>query len=63
MLPVNAVVCVDGFAGRREHPCRIVGETSKRWRIEVDAPVKLPRSVLYPGETRLVPKSAVRVTG
>jgi hypothetical protein len=56
-----AVVCVNSWAGRIEYPCRIVGETPKRWRIEVDMPVKLPRLVLHPGEVRLVPKSAVRL--
>jgi hypothetical protein len=56
------VVCVNSWAGRLEHPCRVVGETPKRWRIEVDKPTLLPprNSELRPGQQRLVPKTAVR---
>lgn len=55
-----AFVCVDSWAGRREFPCRVVGETPKRFRIEVDTPTKLPGADLCPGESRLVPKSSIR---
>lgn len=58
----RAVVCVNNWAGRQEFPIRVVGETPKRFRIAVDQPTPLPpRSlVLQPGETRLVPRTAVR---
>ena len=57
-----AYVCVNSWAGRQEHPCRVVGETSKRYRIEVDKPTALPPgfSLLMPGQTKLVPKTAIR---
>ncbi len=57
-----AVVCVNSYAGRQEHPCRVVGETPKRYRITVDKPTALPPkfSILAPGQTKLVPKHAVR---
>jgi len=57
-----AVVCVDSYAGRQEKPCRVVGETAKRYRIEVDQPTGLPPgfTIMLPGQQRLVPKRAVR---
>lgn len=57
-----AVVCTDSYAGRQEHPCRVVGETPKRYRIEVDQPTALPPqfSLLMPGTPKLVPKRAIR---
>jgi hypothetical protein len=60
----HAVVCVDGWAGRREFPCRVVGETPMRYRIAVDAPTALPPgyTILLPGMTRLVPRTAIRLT-
>ena len=58
----KAVVCIDSWAGRQEKPCRVVGETPKRYRIEVDVPTTLPPrfSTLFPGKTKLVPKRAVK---
>lgn len=57
-----AVVCVDSYAGRQEKPCRVVGETPKRYRIEVDQPTGLPPgfTIMLPGQQKLVPKRAVR---
>lgn len=57
-----AVVCMDSYAGRVEKPCRVVGETPKRYYIEVDVPTSLPPnfSVLLPGIRKLVPKRAIR---
>ena len=55
------VVCVNSWAGRIEHQCRIVRETPKRYLIEVDVLTKLPGTWLEPGQQRLVPKSAVRI--
>lgn len=60
----HAVVCMDSYAGRQEKPCRVVGETQKRYRIMVDAPTALPPgfSILMPGIEQLVPKRAIRFT-
>lgn len=57
-----AIVCVDSWAGRQEHPCRVIGETPKRYRIMVDKPTALPPrfTILMPGMTKLVPKYAVK---
>ena len=58
----RAVVCVNSWAGRQEHPCQVVGETPKRYRIVVDVPTALPPrfTVLMPGTEKLVPKYAIR---
>lgn len=60
-----AVLCLGGWHGCTEHDVLVVGETSKRYRIE--AIRKLPMAgrnrVLAPGERALVPKYAVRFTG
>ncbi len=56
------VVCKNTWAGRIESPCRVVGETPTRYRIEVDQNIVLPRGVLRPGTSALVPKTAVRFT-
>lgn len=55
----NAVLCLNSWAGRIEHPCRVVGETPTRYRIEVDKNTILPRRTLKPGQQALVPKAAV----
>ena len=62
MKKQKAVVCVNSFAGRKEHVCFVVGETPKRYRIVVDRPTALPPgfSILLPGEIKLVPKHAIR---
>ena len=52
---------MNSWAGRTETPCRIVGETPKRYRIETDTAIQLPSGRLEPGQRRLVPKTAVRV--
>jgi len=59
-----AVVCVNSWAGRQEKNCRVVAETPKRYRIVVDEPTALPPgfSILMPGMSKLVPKTAVRFT-
>ena len=58
----DALVCVESWAGRQEKPCRVVGETPTRYRIEVDQPTGLPPgfTIMMPGQQRLVPKRAVR---
>ncbi len=55
-----AVVCLNGWAGRREYPCAIVGETPKRYRIRATVTIPLPSRTLAVGEATLVPKAAVR---
>ena len=57
-----AVICIDSFAGRIEHRCRVVGETPKKYRIEVDKPTPLPprSEVLDVGMQKLVPKHCIR---
>ena len=60
-----AFLCFDGWAGARRTPIIIVGETPKRYRIRVEARTKLAgrNRWIEPGETKLVPKSAVRLDG
>lgn len=60
-ISIHGVVCMDSWAGRAEKPCRIVGETPKRYRIEVETRTLLPNGWLDPGQQRLVPKTAVRI--
>ena len=59
----EAFLCFSDYAGDRRHPCYVVGETPKRFRV---APVNakgLPlggrRGLLLKGD-HLVPKTAVR---
>ena len=58
----KAVVCMNSHAGRAEKPCFVIDETPKRFRIRVDEPIAIPPgfSLLMPGQTRLVPKHAIR---
>ena len=53
---MDAVVILNSWAGRIEHPCRVVGETPTKYRITVDKPTVLPRRILQPGKVALVPK-------
>ena len=57
----KAVVCINGWAGRIESPCYVIGETPKKYRIKADQDIELPRKTLFAGESALVPKSAVRL--
>lgn len=52
---------IQSWAGKSAVPCRVVGETPKRYRIEVDQPTGVPPnfSILLPGMTKLVPKRAI----
>lgn len=63
----HGLLMLDGWIGRTDTPVLIVGETPKKFRITppTEKRVKLGgRSRwLYPGETALVPKHAVRVVG
>lgn len=55
---------LDGWMGRLSQDVLVVGETPKRFRIRPvgSDPVRLPgrNRYLYPGDTALVPKYAVR---
>lgn len=61
---MNAVLCLNSYAGRTETPVEIVGETQKRYRIRASKRVKLAgrNRWLEIGQTALVPKTAVRPT-
>jgi len=56
------LLIIDSLTGLQEKPCRVVGETPKRYRVTVDQPTGIPPgfSLLMPGMTQLVPKHAVR---
>ena len=57
----RGVVCIQSWGGYSEKPCRIVGETPQKYRIEVDEKIWLPGHFwLEPGQKRLVPITAVR---
>jgi len=57
----TGVICVDGWAGRREYPVEIVGETPKRYRVKVLSDARLPRGIRHAGDVVLVPKTSVRL--
>jgi hypothetical protein len=51
---------MDGWAGRRQVRCRVIGETKFRYLITTDGDeIQLPRSRMYLGQTAYVPKTAV----
>lgn len=57
----TAYLCIDGYAGRQEQACIVIGETPKKYRIRAVMRTKLGGARwLYVGETALVPKTAVR---
>ena len=58
----SAYLCTDGWAGRNEQACIVIGETPKKYRIRAVMRTRMPGRCrwLYTGETALVPKSAVR---
>ena len=60
---VRAVLALDSWAGRTEHPVEIVGETPKRYRVRIlEDWLGLPsRRVASRGDVVLVPKYAVRI--
>ena len=61
MTERKASLFFDDWAGRRAYPVIVVAETPKRYRIRVEEKTRLAGRCrwLYPGETALVPKSAV----
>lgn len=59
--PRPAILHIDGFAGRRSHSVKVVGETRKYYRISTKEPINLGGRYrwLYPEATSLVPKTAI----
>jgi len=56
----RAVVCLDGWAGRRSVPVEVVGETPKRYLVRFLEATTLPHvGAAAIGEERLVPKYSV----
>ena len=57
----DGFLCFNDWAGYREEPVRVVGETPTRYRIEADKTILLAGRDRYlmPGRTVLVPKKAV----
>jgi hypothetical protein len=64
-LPVvrHAVVYVNAANGRLKVPGIVVGETPKKFRIEVERPIKLRTGELLPGKQKLVPRDDVKLLG
>lgn len=58
----EALLCTNSYAGRREQPVLVVGETPKRYRIQAIERTRMPGRCrwLYAGELALVPKSAIK---
>lgn len=57
-----AVLVLNTYAGRREHPIEVVGETPKKYRVKIldEKSFPLPgKKTANPGEVVLVPKDAV----
>ena len=56
----DAVVVMESFAGITRHPCVVVGETPKRYRVRMKQRTRLPRCRwVYAGELTTVPKHAI----
>lgn len=57
----RGTLVIDGFAGRFEQTVALIGETPKRYRIQAITRTQLAgrRRWIDPGETALVPKSAI----
>lgn len=58
-FPAKGILIINGWAGRREIPVLIVGETPKRYRIQAIQPIKLVGRYIESGETNLVPQNAI----
>ncbi len=58
---MSAYIVLDGWAGRREIACEIVGETPQRYRVRLLEDGSLPRGRYgHVGDVVVVPKYAVR---
>lgn len=60
---MQAYLCIDGYAGRREYPVEIVRETPKRYKVRLNGGECLPSGRTgVQGQEILVPRYAVRVS-
>ena len=61
----RGILKLDGWAGTTLQPIIVVAETPKRYRIRAEQETRLAGRCRYlrPGETVLVPKDAVRLSG
>lgn len=63
MIPLNkmAYICLEGRGGRIKHPCRVIGETPKKYRVEILEIVILPGNrKKQVGDITLIPKYAIK---
>jgi hypothetical protein len=59
---MQAYLCVDTWAGRREYPVEVVKETEKRYKIRLNGNEILPGDRVEPKGTEIyVPKYAIKV--
>jgi hypothetical protein len=60
-VALKAKICVDSWAGRREFPCEITGETKTEYVCQMLGDGVLPRKHVRLGDVVKVPKRAVRI--
>ena len=60
-VALKAKICVDSWAGRREFPCEIMGETKTKYVCRMLGDGVLPRKHVRLGDVVKVPKRAVRI--
>jgi hypothetical protein len=60
-VALKAKICVDSWAGRREFPCEIMGETKTKYVCQMLGDGVLPRKHVRLGDVVKVPKRAVRI--
>ena len=60
-VALKAKICVDSWAGRREFPCDIMGETKTKYVCRMLGDGVLPRKHVRLGDVVKVPKRAVRI--
>jgi hypothetical protein len=58
---MEAKLCINGYAGRREIPVLVVGETRTKYRVQLTQETHLPGArVGQAGDVVLVPKYAIK---
>ena len=60
-VALKAKICVDSWAGRREFPCEIIGETKTKYVCRMLCDGVLPRRHVRLDDVVKVPKHAVRI--
>ena len=58
---MKAKICVDSWAGRREFPCEIIGETKTKYVCRMLCDGVLPRRHVRLDDVVKVPKHAVKI--